>query len=59
MAFNFIIKWGVSSMTLHELEEMLVELKLNKRNLILAGENTFTLDKEIKKLEDEIKSKNS
>ena len=45
-------------MNLQELEEMLVELKLKKRNLILAGENTFTLDEEIKKLEDKIKSKN-
>ncbi|MGL4450329.1 MAG: hypothetical protein ACRCTZ_03940 [Sarcina sp.] len=42
-------------MNLQELEEMLVELKLKKRSLILADENTFTLDKEIKKLEDEIK----
>ncbi|MGL4762310.1 MAG: hypothetical protein ACRC6T_05145 [Sarcina sp.] len=45
-------------MNLQELEEMLVELKLKKRNLILAGENTFTLDEEIKKLEDKIKSEN-
>lgn len=46
-------------MNLQELEEILVELKLKKRNLILAGENTFTLDEEIKKLEDEIKLKNN
>lgn len=48
---------GCKSMDLRELEEMLVELKLKKRNLILAGENTYTLDEEIKKLEDEIKFK--
>ncbi|WP_297522669.1 hypothetical protein [uncultured Clostridium sp.] len=44
-------------MGLNELEEILVEFKLKKRSLILAGENTFTLDEAIKKLEDEIKSK--
>lgn len=40
---------------LEELEDKLVELKLKKRNLILAGKNSYTLDEEIEKLEEEIK----
>ena len=40
---------------LKELEEQLVELKLKKRNLILAGKNTEQLDHMIKIVEDNIK----
>ncbi|WP_187117200.1 hypothetical protein [Clostridium mediterraneense] len=44
---------------LKKLEDELVELKLKKRKLILAGQNSYTLDEEIKKLEEEINSKKS
>jgi ribosomal protein L30/L7E len=40
---------------IEELEEQLVELKLKKRNLILAGKNTEQVDDMIKVVEDEIK----
>ena len=45
--------------TISELEELLVELKLKKRNLILANKNTEDIDKEIKELENAIKHKKS
>lgn len=38
-----------------DLEEQLVELKLKKRNLILAGKNTEKVDDMIKTIECEIK----
>lgn len=41
---------------LNELEEQLVELKLQKRDLLLAGKNTDKLDEKIKELENIIKS---
>lgn len=41
--------------SLEELEHELLELKLKKRELILAGKNTYTLDKEIEMLEEKIK----
>lgn len=40
---------------IEELEEQLVELKLKKRNLILAGKNTEQVDDMIKVVEYEIK----
>lgn len=44
---------------LKELEEELVELKLKKRNLILANKDTREIDKLIKKLEKKIIDLNS
>ncbi|WP_200802928.1 hypothetical protein [Clostridium cavendishii] len=38
-----------------ELEEELVELKLKKRNLILAGKKTEEIDLTIKEIENKIK----
>lgn len=43
--------------TINELEERLIEIKLKKRNLILANKNTEDIDKEIKELENVIKNK--
>ena len=40
---------------LNELEKQLVELKLKKRNLILAGKNTDELDDMIRNVEGKIK----
>lgn len=39
-----------------ELEEELVDLKLKKRNFILANKDTKEIDNLIKKLEEEIKN---
>lgn len=44
---------------LKELEEELVELKLKKRNLILANKDTQEIDKLIKRLEKKIIDLNS
>ncbi|MGG7145113.1 hypothetical protein ACQPVP_16875 [Clostridium nigeriense] len=38
-----------------ELEEKLINLKLEKRELVLAGKNTNRIDELIKEVEDEIK----
>lgn len=40
---------------LNELEKQLVELKLKKRNLILAGKNTDELDDMIRNVEGKIR----
>lgn len=40
---------------LNELEKQLVELKLKKRNLILAGKNTDELDDMIRTVDGKIK----
>ena len=40
---------------IQELKETLVELKLKKRELILAGKNTNKIDEEIDELEKQIK----
>ena len=39
---------------IQELKEKLLELKLKKRELILAGKNTDKIDEEIKQLEEHI-----
>ena len=57
---NLCVRMGsVDMSTISELEELLVELKLKKRNLILANKNTEDIDKEIKELENAIKHKKS
>ena len=38
------------------LEKKLVDLKLEKRELVLAGKNTNTIDKLIKEIEEELKN---
>ena len=38
-----------------ELEEKLINLKLEKRELVLAGKNTNRIDELIKEVEDEMK----
>lgn len=38
-----------------DLEQKLVDLKLEKRKLVLAGKNTNTLDELIKEIEDKLK----
>ncbi|MDD7796431.1 hypothetical protein [Clostridium sp. 'White wine YQ'] len=40
-----------------DLEKELVGLKLKKRELILAGKNTDTIDEKIRQIEQTIKSK--
>lgn len=40
---------------IEELEQELVELKLKKRELILAGKNTDKVDEKIKQIEEHIK----
>ena len=42
---------------LNELEDQLKELKLQKRNLLLAGKDTEKLDIMIKEIEEKIKNK--
>ena len=37
-----------------DLQKKIVELKLEKRDLILAGKNTNTIDKEIKSAESKL-----
>lgn len=46
---------SVSMSKIQELKEKLVELKLKKRELILAGKNTNKIDEEIDELEKQIK----
>ena len=38
-----------------DLEQKLVDLKLEKRKLVLAGKNTNTLDELIKEIEDKLR----
>ena len=38
-----------------DLEQKLVDLKLEKRKLVLAGKNTITLDELIKEIEEKLK----
>lgn len=38
-----------------ELEQRLVDLKLEKRKLVLAGKNTNTIDELIKEIEEKLK----
>ncbi|MDV4152688.1 hypothetical protein R0131_17815 [Clostridium sp. AL.422] len=38
-----------------DLEQKIVDLKLEKRKLVLAGKNTNTLDELIREIEEEIK----
>lgn len=38
-----------------DLEQKLIDLKLEKRKLVLAGKNTNTLDELIKEIEDKLK----
>ncbi len=38
-----------------DLEQKLVDLKLEKRKLVLAGKNTNTLDELIKEIEEKLK----
>lgn len=55
---NLCVRMGsVDMSTINELEERLIEIKLKKRNLILANKNTEDIDKEIKELENVIKNK--
>lgn len=57
---NLCVRMGsVDMSTIKELEEQLLELKLKKRNLILANKNTEAIDEEIKELENIIKHKKS
>lgn len=42
-----------------DLEQKLVDLKLEKRKLVLSGKNTNTLDELIKEIEEKLKELNN
>lgn len=42
-----------------DLEQKLVDLKLEKRKLVLSGKNTNTLDELIKEIEEKLKGLNN
>lgn len=49
---NLCVRMGsVGMSTIKELEDQLLDLKLKKRNLVLANKDTENIDQEIKQLE--------